>query len=227
MTTNRSEWIQFFFNTEPDYLTEFICSDSAFYRKIGIIMETTKSVNFFFNTLLDEDLKINDVFFNLMILNKKLILEAKHETLHIKNVVTHQRFIYNFISYVFDSTLKIMLDKHSIDNFKLVAKHLEQPPITRLWGLLEFIKNVIPFSVANKNGDFIDSDIDYLFSTLYCFLLSVKKHANIDDGAPNASYECIWDVSNISSSELQMLEHFNITKPMLIKHNILPTKEDH
>lgn len=227
MTNNRSEWIQIFFNTESDCLQELIYSESPVSRKIGIIIETTKSVNSFFDTLLNNDLTINEVFLQLMLLNKKVILEAKHETLHIKNVTTHHRFIYNFISHVFDSTLKIMLDKHSIDNFKLVAKNLEQPPINRLWGLLEFMKNVIPFSVANKNGDSIDSDIDYLFSTLYCFLLHVKKHANIDDGVPNTNYKCIWDVSNITSSELKMLENFNITKPMLMKHNTLPTKDNH
>lgn len=218
MEKTRSAWVQMYFHDKSDFLHDLIYSNSPHTQQIGAVIETTKSINLLFNSLLKYDTNLESVFYDLIILNKKIILEGKHAALTIKNVTTHPRFIHNFIAYVFDITLKTMLDNYSSNDYRLVSNKLEQAPINRLWGILEFIKNVMPFSQAQKNGEPIDSDMNYLFATLYSFLLNIKKHAGIDDGVPNAHCDFIWDVSNLMVSELEMLNTFNITKSMLTKY---------
>ena len=225
MDNSRSVWVHMYFHANSPFLNDLIYSESSNAQQVGSVIETTKSIDSLFTSLLKDDESVENVFYNLMILNKKLIIEGKHAALNIKNVTTHPRFIHTFIAHVFDITLKIMLDNYSSNDYKLVSKKLEQPPFNRLWGILEFIKNVMPFSEAQNNGDFIDFDMHYLFATLYSFLVNIKKHAEIDNGVPNASYDFIWDVSNLMPSELEMLNNFKITKPMLIKHIPSTTKE--
>lgn len=224
MNKPRSEWVELYFNTHPSYLNDLIHSNHAKNQSAIGIIETTKSIDSLFHTIMSQNGHLENIFANLMMLNKKIILEAKLAALNIENVTTHPRFIHTFIMQAFDMTLQIMVNKHSVNEFELIAQKLEKPPLNRVWGLLEFIKNVMPFSVASHQGDLIDSDMNYLFTTLYAFLSSIKKHIGINDGVPNTSYDCIWDISNLTLFELEMLQKFKITPPMLTKNPYDPTK---
>lgn len=218
MNQPRALWVNLYFNTDPTNHNTMLYKADPMATQIGAVFETTKSINTLFQRLLHSKEDLNEVFHDLVMLNKKVMIEAKQAALKIRNEAAYNRFILVFINHVFEVTIQEMAKRYKNEDFVTVCHTLEYPPLNRLWGILEFIKNTMPVSVASYNGDFIDLDMIYLFNVLYSLLNNIKKVLKIDDGVPHATYDCIWDISNFSGGEIALLKEFKISKDMLKKH---------